>query len=89
VDYKVSMYNVTILINKAAELGWLPIDVFEQIQKLPADERISSCSVYRVFELRRGRPDTLRVIAKVLGFELKDIVIREQVSTLTIEEKTV
>jgi hypothetical protein len=83
------MYNVTILINKAAELGWLPIDVFREIEKLPKAERLASSTVWRVFKLRSGRPDTLRVIAKVLGFELQDIVIREQVSTLTIEEKKV
>jgi hypothetical protein len=71
------MYDISILVNRAAERGWLPIDIFRAIQDLPKKERISSASVYRVFQYGLGRPGTLRPICKVLGLELKDIVVRQ------------
>lgn len=72
------MYDVSILTTRAAELGLQPIDVWRLIEKLPRRERISQASVYRVFDLHRGKPDTLKPIAKVLGLELNDLVIREE-----------
>lgn len=68
------MYDVSILVRRAAELGWQQADIARKIKKLPAKERCSYATVYRVFQLRTGRPSSLRPIAKVLGFDLEDLI---------------
>lgn len=61
-------YNVSELIKKSSELGLDPIDVWRRIKELPATEYVGMTTVYRVFELGRGREKSIRSIAKVLGF---------------------
>jgi hypothetical protein len=68
------MYDVPRLITRAAELGLQKLDIAKKVSRLPKDERVSITTVYRVFELQRGRPASLRAIAKVLGVKFEDLV---------------
>lgn len=69
-DTSVTMYDPTKLQIAVAEIGW-------SFTELARRARVNYRTAKKIVETGSGHPNKVKRVAKVLGFELKDIVKRD------------
>lgn len=70
-------YDIQKLRQRKAERGLTDSALLRLINQGPADEHLSRATIYRIFDVERGSPESVSIVAKALGLSLKEITRKD------------